>query len=282
VLLRQSQTTTTKSVTPKARTLKRKKGAVAVSSSDDDVPLASTPSKPKAVKSAAVPMPGAMAATTVTPAANGHAKARTVSKPTVTSADAADDEPAKKSVKAKRVKKEESDDDDDVPLAPKKAPARKKRKVKEESDAEDAEDEEEDDKPLKKKVAKKASSKKVKKEEDDDADDVKPSAKKGKAKKEADEKPKKGKAKKEDEEKEDVFRWWDQDANGDGSDKWQTLVHSGVYFPPPYEPLPKTVKMMYGGECAPSLSRLRSLPLQASPWISLLNPKKSQASTPRW
>ena len=64
--------------------------------------------------------------------------------------------------------------------------------------------------------------------------------------------PKKKKSKKEDEDgdEEEVFKWWEQgDPNGDGSVKWQTLEHSGVLFPPPYEPLPSTVKMNYNGTC---------------------------------
>ena len=55
------------------------------------------------------------------------------------------------------------------------------------------------------------------------------------------------KAKKE-EEAEDIYKWWEaQNANRDGSVKWETLEHNGVYFPPPYEPLPSHVKMKYNG-----------------------------------
>jgi hypothetical protein len=56
----------------------------------------------------------------------------------------------------------------------------------------------------------------------------------------------KKKEKKEDEEGE-VFKWWENGEQGDGSIKWNTLEHSGVHFPPPYEPLPKDIKMMYNG-----------------------------------
>ena len=63
--------------------------------------------------------------------------------------------------------------------------------------------------------------------------------------------PSKAKAKKkeeQDEEQEEVFKWWENtDPNGDGSVKWTTLEHNGVLFPPPYEPLPTTVKMKYNG-----------------------------------
>jgi len=68
-------------------------------------------------------------------------------------------------------------------------------------------------------------------------------------KKEASESPKKGKTKAEKEEEEEIFKWWEQnqDPNGDGSSKWTTLEHNGVYFPPPYETLPSNVKMLYKG-----------------------------------
>lgn len=254
----QSQTTRTKSepVTPDAHTLKRKKAATYTSSSEDDTPLmASSPAKN--AKSAAVPMPGALEATTV-PHVNGNGKAAKGKKVVKDSDDSDDDAPIAKKQRAaankekrkppkKRVKKEESDADDDVeseddkPIAKKAAPVRGKRKMKEESDA----DEDEDDKPLKKAV-KKTPQKKVKKEEfDEDTPKVK---KKGnKVKEEPD--AKKGKKKSKEEEEEDTYKWWEQqEANGDGTEKWQTLEHNGVYFPPAYEPLPKNVKMKYNGD----------------------------------
>ncbi|QRW08022.1 DNA topoisomerase 1 [Ceratobasidium sp. AG-Ba] len=138
-----------------------------------------------------------------------------------------------------------SESEDEAPLAkPKKKPAARK-KVKEESDAES-----EDDVPLKKTVSKK-NGKAVKKEEDEE--DVKPKATKGKgkAKKEADGSPTKNaralKKQKEEEEEAERFKWWEAEAMGDGTTKWTTLEHSGVLFPPPYEPLPKNVKMKYDG-----------------------------------
>jgi len=44
---------------------------------------------------------------------------------------------------------------------------------------------------------------------------------------------------------EDEFRWWEDPSKGDGTKKWTTLEHNGVVFPPPYEPLPKHVKLLY-------------------------------------
>jgi DNA topoisomerase I len=46
---------------------------------------------------------------------------------------------------------------------------------------------------------------------------------------------------------EEEYRWWEDPTKGDGTAKWMTLEHNGVVFPPPYEPLPKNVKMKYDG-----------------------------------
>lgn len=75
------------------------------------------------------------------------------------------------------------------------------------------------------------------------AESVSPQKPKGKAVKreseDADEK--------EDEDDDEEYRWWLDPTKGDGTNKWTTLEHSGVVFPPPYEPLPKNVKMKYDG-----------------------------------
>lgn len=201
-------------------------------------------------------MPGATKATTTR---NGNGNGKVKKEDTEDDYAGSDDEPigkkrmpnGKPKTKApakKKVKKEESgsDAEDDEPVTKKKARAPKKKSVKVESDAEDS-----DDQPVKKKAQKKAAGKKVKKEETDASGLDTPTPKKnGKAKKEAPASPKKkGKAKEEVEEDE-VYRWWEaqEDPNGDGTEKWQTLVHSGVIFPPPYDPLPKGVKMKYNGE----------------------------------
>lgn len=112
------------------------------------------------------------------------------------------------------------------------APAKKPKKPKAESDDEDI--------PLakKKKVAKQATSasgkSKVK------AEAASP-AKKTKPKKEATEEDLEA------EEEEEEYRWWEDPSKGDGTIKWKTLEHSGVVFPPPYEPLPKGVVLKYDG-----------------------------------
>jgi len=48
-------------------------------------------------------------------------------------------------------------------------------------------------------------------------------------------------------EEEEEFRWWDAPKQEDDSIKWTTLEHNGVLFPPPYQPLPKHVKLIYDG-----------------------------------
>lgn len=49
------------------------------------------------------------------------------------------------------------------------------------------------------------------------------------------------------EEAEEEYRWWEDPTKGDGTIKWTTLEHNGVVFPPPYEPLPENVKLVYDG-----------------------------------
>ena len=50
------------------------------------------------------------------------------------------------------------------------------------------------------------------------------------------------------EEEEEEYHWWEDPTKGDGTQKWTTLEHNGVVFPPPYEPLPQNIKMRYGGK----------------------------------
>ena len=121
----------------------------------------------------------------------------------------------KKAVPAKRVKKEESSDDD-KPLS-KRPPATKKAKAEALKSAKKV-------KPEATSSAKKATpkSKAVKKEESADPED--------------------------EEEEEEGVNWWEDPTKGDGTNKWETLQHNGVVFPPPYKPLPRNVKMKYDGE----------------------------------
>lgn len=156
---------------------------------------------------------------------------------------------------AKAIRKEEA-----------KAPAKKRSKKLDSDD--------DDEQPLVKKKASKAqtngaskatskgarAAKAVKKE---DSDDDKPLSKSSSAKKQKDTKAAQSKVKKETkgkslkkeeteqdqeaEDEEEEYRWWEDPTKGDGTTKWTTLEHAGVVFPPPYEPLPRNVKLLYDG-----------------------------------
>ena len=86
----------------------------------------------------------------------------------------------------------------------------------------------------------------VKAESDSDAPLTK-KAKKVNGKVKVESPTKKGKGKDDSEEAEEVYRWWDAPKKEDDTVKWDTLQHNGVVFPPPYEPLPKNVKLLYDG-----------------------------------
>ncbi len=139
------------------------------------------------------------------------------------------------------------------------APAKRKSKVKEEDDGMhpttsrkksqvkpptskkvngvNKEESSDDDMPLSKKAGPSKASKKVK------AEIATPSKKaaKGKA-------VKKEESADAEEDEEEEYRWWEDPSKGDGTKKWDTLQHQGVIFPPPYELLPKNVKMLYDGK----------------------------------
>jgi len=155
-----------------------------------------------------------------------------------------------------KIKQEESDHEppsssDDLPLAKKsngaktngKAKPPPRKRVKKEVSDTDASGASEDEKPKRKPAAKR-----VKKEVKDEVDsDGEPAAtpKRARTKKE----PKEPKLKKPKEEAEEpIYKWWnEEDPEGDGSKKWDTLKHAGVLFPPAYEPVPSSVKMLYDG-----------------------------------
>jgi DNA topoisomerase I len=197
------------------RTSKRKKPVYAESSSEDDTPLASSPMK-------------------------SNQK----------SMDAQDDEPDKHPVPngkppRKKIKNEADDDDDDKPIM---SSAGRKRRARTKSEPDSV-----GGVPLQKTPRRK----KVKEEESNSSEPEVPKKKKrmnkGKTEETEDKSPTKAKGKKkkdEEEEEEEVFKWWENEADPNGDDgtvKWQTLEHSGVIFPPPYEPLPDNVKMKYKG-----------------------------------
>lgn len=201
----------------KSRPRKRAAAQDSDSEDDDDIPLASSPAKK--TKSTAVPHESH---TTIANASNGKVES--------------DSGAALVTVKRKRALNGKA-----------KAPPRKKVKKEEEAMESSASD----DEPLTKKRS--SSKAEVKPESDVEMKDVKPKRKRAQNKKAKEEDSssktpqanKKGK--KEEEDAEDVYRWWEEQANGDGEDKWQTLEHNGVIFPPPYESLPSDVKMKYKG-----------------------------------
>ncbi|WWC71911.1 uncharacterized protein I206_105870 [Kwoniella pini CBS 10737] len=130
---------------------------------------------------------------------------------------------------------EESSSEDEKPLAKKKAPPAKPRQSTASTKSTPA-----------------ASKKKVKAEPKSESEDDDVPLAKGKTKVTSsakDKKPvvKREKKVKEEEDEEEKYKWWEQEALGDGEVKWTTFEHNAVLFPPPYVPLPKNVKMKYDG-----------------------------------
>lgn len=244
-------------------------------------------------------MPGAVSATTVPAGAvNGNSKpimradrGQSTSKRYAESSE--DDAPSgmessangktngtsRKAPPKKRVKKEDqessmfSDSEDEKPVKRKRA-SKANGKAKKEGGTDG-------DKPIAPKSSKKRKSEPVS-EAEPKAKSRKRVAKQDKDTPDASLSPKKTGKKEEEEEEEEVFKWWEQDPDGDGSIKWQTLEHSGVLFPPAYEPLPPDVKMKYGGTCQlQSMQSPRPLNLlvQARQLIFPLKRKRLQGFT---
>jgi len=146
--------------------------------------------------------------------------------------------------------------DSDVPLNQKLV--KQKQKIEKAAEKE-AKQIRKDERTEARKPSKKAApAKKIKKS--DSSDDDMPLAKRApataskKAKTEPSASAKKSKVLKkeetvdpEEEEEEEEVKWWEDPTKGDGTNKWETLQHNGVVFPPPYEPLPKNVRLKYDG-----------------------------------
>ncbi|KAI1433763.1 eukaryotic DNA topoisomerase I [Xylaria sp. CBS 124048] len=219
-----------------ARSTKRQKKAVAVDS-DSDVPIKR---KPK-ILAATADETSAVDSDDDIPLNKKLVDKRT---PTAT---AAKKEPkAMRSTESKAKKtpnklvKEESDDDKPLSGAGGRKRSASDTKPKLKSNGV-KQDESESDTPLRKKpktVTPKATVKAEKEAPAEKKAAVKTETKK-KGKKEQSEDP----ADAEDDDEEE-YRWWDQ-LKSDDSVKWKTLEHNGVLFPPPYEPLPKDVKLLY-------------------------------------
>jgi DNA topoisomerase I len=251
-LIVQSQATRGPAVaTPRAAGSRRRKTPETETSSDEDIPLASS----SPVKS-----------TSSRPAGSAQARQPALTKATSkfnkvkieddTSSDARSRKKvnsASKQPPKKRVKREDEDvemgsvsEGEKKPLVSKKRVTSRKRKAPTPSE-EDSTISSEEEVPLK---AGKRRTKKAKKEESEDPP-IREKTRKAEAKSvkgaNGEGANKNRKKEKTEEDQEDIYRWWDTDANGDGSVKWQTLEHNGVFFPAQYETLPKYVKMKYDG-----------------------------------
>jgi DNA topoisomerase-1 len=234
--------------------LKRKKAAYAESSSEEDTPLASSPTK-----SVADSISDIVNAAVVSSTNGNHQKKKQTRKQEDSNEDDFDvptqrkrapisrkaKVPPHKRVKEERHKEQFDSEDDDKPLEPKKVSFGQKHRVTVSSNGEPSS---KDKMSVVKRKTKKARLKQSK--EDEDMSGSETPRKKITMEQPEGSPKKKSKGKKKDEDEDDeVFRWWEVgDPNGDGSVKWQTLEHNGVIFPPPYEPLPSHVKMKYNGE----------------------------------
>lgn len=221
------------------------KGKVAMDSDSDDIPLVKETSKRK--PSIVLKKPPKASETAIgqsedsdTPLDTGlvQEKAKIQKRAEQDARDIAKAERKAPAPAKKKQKKEESESDAE-PIANKRKsngvaalPSKKKTNGVKKEESED------DDVPLARKSSTKKANGKVKTEPSVGA---KPGAK-GKA-------AKKGETEQdmEAEEEEEEYRWWEDPTKGDGTDKWAKLEHNGVVFPPPYEPLPKSVKMRYDG-----------------------------------
>ena len=147
----------------------------------------------------------------------------------------------KKEPKTKKRKKDsdyESEYDSDEDYKSKKS---KKKKTKEYSDEDD---------DYKESKSKKKSKKSVKKEKEKEKEKKSSKEKSKTVKREVNSSPEKSPTKKKvkkEENEEHIWKWWEEERPGEGI-KWKTLSHKGPVFPPPYEPLPKSVKFYYDGK----------------------------------
>ncbi|CAG2165636.1 unnamed protein product, partial [Oppiella nova] len=182
-----------------------------------------------------------------------------------------DDEPLSKKLN-KSVKKEKSDSDDNYSpkskketkvksekndVKVKKEPKSAKRKKDSDYESDYSDDEDYGHKKSKKKSKSYSDddndykdSKKKKKSSKSGKKDAKSDTKNKKSvKKEVNSSPEKSPKKKvkKEENEEHIWKWWEEERPGEGI-KWKTLSHKGPVFPPPYEPLPKSVKFYYEGK----------------------------------
>ena len=226
--------------------MKRKKPVYAESSSDEDIPLASSPAKPSKSNGKVV--------TQESDADDAYGGESGILRKSRVSGGR---KPPKKKVKEESAAAESSEEDD-KPLLSAKSSSRKRKPKSEDSEwvTVKRKTKSEDSEGVAAANGNKSRARGKRGKVEDDAsglDMPKPKKKRGgKANDDpAITSPTKAKGKKKEkkeEEPEEVFRWWEQqDPNGDGTVKWQTLEHNGVIFPPPYESLPSNIKMKYNG-----------------------------------
>ncbi|RSH91761.1 DNA topoisomerase 1 [Saitozyma podzolica] len=200
--------------------------------SEDDKPLASKASKPASKPRSSTNANG-------NGNGNGVAKPKAKPKKPVSESDDLSDEESSY-----------SDESDDKPLAKKAKPAPAPKAAPAKPRKSDSATPTAKPKPSAKAV-KKLKSEPTSSEDEDEVPLAKKAAPttKGKAKDVKKEvvKVKKEKKGQEEDEEEEKYKWWENEAMGDGSVKWTTLEHQAVLFPPPYIPLPKGIKMKYDG-----------------------------------
>ncbi|OLL24804.1 DNA topoisomerase 1 [Neolecta irregularis DAH-3] len=179
--------------------------------SDEDVPLSKKHNKRKKIESNNDHFEDSSAS-------QGKKESLSVKKKFITKNTESRDKPVAKIKKAvAAVKKEDSDSDDDKPLT-KRFPTKSRKK-------------EDDKSPVKKRVKTKSNNQ----------GSETPVKEEKKTKTEGGDEDVTNK------EEEEEYKWWEAD-QGDGTQKWTTLEHNGVLFPPPYEPLPKDIKMKYDSQ----------------------------------
>ncbi|KAL8692522.1 MAG: hypothetical protein Q9218_002467 [Villophora microphyllina] len=231
----------------KRRRVSKSKAKGSSSSDSDDVPLVTKSTKGKATANGKKPPKVRAAAIGVSeesdvPLQEKLAKEKAaIEKRAAKEAKAIRKEEAEAQPKKKAKKAVSDDDDDDEPLVNKTKKAQTNGTSKPSPKAKKAvngvKHEDSDDEPLAKKPA-------AKKKKDTKASTpaVKQETKGKSLKKEETEQDEEA------EDEEEEYRWWEDPTKGDGTTKWTTLEHAGVIFPPPYEPLPKNVKMLYDGK----------------------------------
>eukprot|EP01119_Soliformovum_irregulare_P004412 TRINITY_DN1540_c0_g1_i1.p1 TRINITY_DN1540_c0_g1~~TRINITY_DN1540_c0_g1_i1.p1 ORF type:complete len:814 (-),score=300.27 TRINITY_DN1540_c0_g1_i1:2235-4676(-) len=209
-----------------------KKRAIVESDSDDDKPIVAT----SAVKSTAVPIKKETekkppVKTTKSPAKTTKSPAKPTKSPA-------------KSTKRNREDSSDSDSDSDSSSSDSDSSGSDSSDSDSDSDSSSSSSDSDDDSKKKKPAKPKAKPKAKASPKKAPAKKTPASPKKSPVKKEkTSESTPKRKVKKEEEERED--KYWEKEANEDGT-KWTTLVHQGVLFPPPYKP--HGIKMLYEGK----------------------------------